>query len=90
VAVSAVTGQGVAGLLAAIGALVDEDPEREFELAADDGEALAWLYQHGRVTARRETGDAVTITARLDSQALGRFEQLRPRGGLAPNPSPPP
>ena len=79
VAVSAVTGQGVAGLLAAIGARVDEDPEREFELAADDGEALAWLYQHGRVTARRDTGDAVTITARLDSQALGRFEQLRPR-----------
>jgi GTP-binding protein HflX len=89
VAVSAVTGQGVAGLLAAIGARVDEDPEREFELTADDGEALAWLYQHGRVTARRETGDAVTITARLDSQALGRFEQLRPRGGLA-TPSPPP
>jgi GTP-binding protein HflX len=89
VAVSAVTGQGMAGLLAAIGALVDEDPEREFELAADDGEALAWLYQHGRVTARRESGDAVTVTARLDSQALGRFEQLRPRGGLA-TPSPPP
>jgi GTP-binding protein HflX len=79
VAVSAVTGDGVAGLLTAIGDLVDEDPEREFELAADDGEALAWLYQHGRVTARREIGDAVTITARLDSQALGRFEQLRPR-----------
>ena len=78
VAVSSVTGEGIDALLARIASLVDEDPERVFELAAGDGEALAWLYRHGRVTDRQETEDRVTITARLDSQALGRFEQMRP------------
>ena len=57
---------------------MDEGPELVFELAAEDGEALAWLYRHGRVTAREEASGAVVISARLDSQALGRFEQMRP------------
>ena len=78
VAVSSVTGAGIDILLARIAELVDEDPERVFELATGDGEALAWLYRHGRVTNRREAEETVTITARLDNQALGRFEQLRP------------
>ena len=78
VVVSAISGDGGPALLTRIGALVDEDPERAFNLKASDGEGLAWLYQHGRVTARNETDDLVTIVARLDRQALGRFEQLRP------------
>ena len=78
VVVSATTGEGIGALLARIGGLVDEDPERAFDLTASDGEAVAWLYQHGRVTARRDREDGVTIVARLDRQALGRFEQLRP------------
>ena len=78
VVLSAISGEGTSTLLTRIGALVDEDPERAFKLNASDGEALAWLYQHGRVTARNETEDLVTIVARLDRQALGRFEQLRP------------
>ena len=75
---SAISGEGTSALLTRIGALVDEDPERAFRLDVSDGEGLAWLYQHGRVTARNETEDLVTIVARLDRQALGRFEQLRP------------
>ena len=78
VGASAISGEGTSALLTRIGALVDEDPERAFRLDASDGEGLAWLYQHGRVTARNETEDLVTIVARLDRQALGRFEQLRP------------
>ena len=78
VVASAISGEGTSALLTRIGALVDEDPERAFRLDASDGEGLAWLYQHGRVTARNETEDLVTIVARLDRQALGRFEQLRP------------
>jgi GTP-binding protein HflX len=78
VAVSAVTGEGIDGLLARIAALIDDAPERTFQLGSADGEALAWLYRHGRVTDRRESGEGVTVTARLDHQALGRFERMRP------------
>ncbi|MBA3811553.1 MAG: GTPase HflX, partial [Caulobacteraceae bacterium] len=78
VAVSAATGEGFEALLERLGALVDDAPELIFELAPSDGEALAWLHRHGRVTARRDTEGAMLISARLDPQALGRFEQLRP------------
>ena len=78
VAVSAATGEGMDNLLARIASLIDDAPERTFQLGSSDGEALAWLYRHGRVTDRRESEIGVTVTARLDPQALGRFEQLRP------------
>ena len=81
VVVSSLTGEGIAALVAGVAALIDDDPERTFELKASDGEALAWLYRHGRVTDRQDTGDHLTITARLNTQALGKFEQLRPRSG---------
>jgi GTP-binding protein HflX len=76
--ISAVTGEGVTNLIDKISALIDDDPERVFVLRADDGEALAWLYRHGRVTSRQDCDEGLSVTARLDSQALGRFEQLRP------------
>jgi GTP-binding protein HflX len=78
VAVSAATGEGIDTLLARITSLIDDAPERTFQLGSSDGEALAWLYRHGRVTDRRESGEGMIITARLDPQALGRFEQMRP------------
>lgn len=78
VVISSLMGEGIPALIERIAALIDDDPERVFRLSPDDGEALAWLYRHGRVTDRRESGDDLSITARLDSQALGRFEQLRP------------
>jgi GTP-binding protein HflX len=58
--------------------MLDESPERVFQLQPGDGEALAWLYRHGRVTARDEAENGLTVTARLDAQALGQFERLRP------------
>ncbi len=83
VCVSAVTGEGLDGLLARIALHVDPDAERDFDLAAEDGEAIAWLYRHGRVTDRREEGERTRITARLSDQALGQFEQLRPEAGAS-------
>ena len=79
VAVSAVTGDGVEALLDRLTTLIDDNPERTFRLSVDDGEALAWLYRHGRVTGRREATGGLEVTARLDAQALGRFERMRPR-----------
>ena len=81
VAVSSVTGQGLDELLRRVAELVDPDAERVFDLAAEDGEAIAWLYQHGRVVSRTQHDDHVSITAKLSDQALGRFERFRPTIG---------
>ena len=78
VAVSATTGEGIDALLRRLANLVDSGPDLILELASTDGEALAWLYRHGRVTAREEVDGAVVLSARLDPQALGRFERMRP------------
>ncbi|MBX9708161.1 MAG: GTPase HflX [Caulobacteraceae bacterium] len=76
VAVSAWTGEGIEPLRIAIAARIDDDPETEVMLDPSQGEALAWLYEHGRVTGR-ETDDEgrMRLTVRLDPQAMGRFEQ---------------
>ncbi|MDB5469283.1 MAG: hflX [Caulobacter sp.] len=84
--VSAVTGEGCEALLNHLALLVDETPEIDVHLDYSAGEALAWLYRHGRVTDRHDGEDgSLTIRARLDSQALGRFERLFPaaRVGMA-------
>jgi len=76
--VSAVMGEGCDALLQSLGALIDSAPEVEVMLPHGDGEAMAWLYRNGRVTERTEDGEVVKISARLDTQALGRFERLFP------------
>ena len=78
VAVSALTGRGIADLLALVVSRIDEAPPVEAVLPTGDGEALAWLYRHGRVTSREAEGDALHVHVRLDPQALGRFERLYP------------
>ncbi len=43
------------------------------------GEALAWLYRHGRILHRSDDdAGGVHVSVRLDAQALGRFERLFP------------
>jgi GTP-binding protein HflX len=78
VALSSIDGEGLDDLSARLVVRVDDAPEVIFRLAPSDGEAVAWLYRHGRVTAREETEEATMISARLDTQALGRFERMRP------------
>jgi GTP-binding protein HflX len=83
VAVSAVTGEGCAHLLQFLTELVDRGAPIEACLEAGEGEALAWLYRHGRVLERSDEEDgAVRVSVRLDSQALGRFERLFPDARL--------
>jgi GTP-binding protein HflX len=78
-ALSAVTGEGCEALLTRLAALVDTAPPVEIDLSPDDGRALAWLYQHGRVLDRQDGEDGwQQLSVRLDSQALGRFERLFP------------
>jgi GTP-binding protein HflX len=76
VAVSAWTGEGIEALRETIAGLIDDDPESELLLEPHQGEALAWLYENGRVTGR-ETDEAgrTRVTVRLHPAALGRFER---------------
>jgi len=77
--VSAVTGEGLDELLAAIAALVDEAPPVDVYAPAGEGAAIAWLYRNGRVMERVEGKDgSVRLAVSLSPQALGQFEQLFP------------
>ncbi len=52
-------------------------------LPAGQGEALAWLYRHGRVLDRVEDdAGGAQVSVRLDDQALGQFERLFPQVAL--------
>ena len=76
VAVSAWTGEGIETLREAIAGLIDDEPETRLTLDAGQGEALAWLYEHGRVTFRDTDADGrVHLVVKLPPAALGRFEQ---------------
>lgn len=87
VLVSALTGAGCPALLARIGEHVDSAPPLTAELAAGEGEALAWLYRNGRVAERDDLPDGcVRLSVRLDPQALGRFERAFPAVSLTPEP----
>ena len=78
-AVSAVTGEGCAALLKRISSLIDDSPPIAIKLGAGDGEALAWIYRNGRVMSREDDNEGgITLVARLDVQAMGRFERQFP------------
>jgi GTP-binding protein HflX len=78
-AVSAVSGEGIDALLELVSAHVDTAPEIEVLAPPGEGEAVAWLYQNGRVSERSDEADgSVRLIVRLDDQALGRFERLFP------------
>ncbi|RZJ28894.1 MAG: GTPase HflX, partial [Brevundimonas sp.] len=76
VAVSAWTGEGIEPLRETIAGLIDDDPESELMLQPHQGEALAWLYENGRVTGRETDEEGRThVTVRLHPAALGRYER---------------
>jgi GTPase len=81
-AVSAWTGEGIEGLRQAVADLIDDDPEMELTLDPAQGEALAWLYENGRITGRATDAEGRThLTVRLHPAALGRWERQFAGGG---------
>jgi GTP-binding protein HflX len=80
--VSAVTGEGCDALLRRVGELIDDTPPLTLHLEAGQGEALAWLYRHARISDRREDqAGGCDVTVRMEPGALGRFERLFPQVG---------
>ena len=77
VAVSASTGEGLGALCemidtrSAAGLLPSA-----YAIPASDGARLAWLYQHGEVTERRDDGPTVHVSVRLMPADRARFERM--------------
>ena len=77
VAVSALSGQGMDRLLAAIeGALGTHSRVTEIRIAADRGRDINWVYENCEVLERRE-GEAgsVVFTVRVPAARLNQFER---------------
>ena len=77
VAVSAITGEGIATLQAAIDAQIAAGMElADYAIPPSDGARLAWLYEHGEVVGRNDAEDAITVKVRLLPADRARFERL--------------
>ncbi|MFT3996556.1 MAG: GTPase HflX [Asticcacaulis sp.] len=78
VMVSAITGEGLEKLLRTIAQKVDESgTEIDVELAPQDGQLLAFLYNQGRVLERFDDDSGhIHLKVKLSDQALGRYEQM--------------
>ena len=75
VAVSAITGEGLDALRAAIDARIAAGMElADYAIAPQDGARLAWLYQHGEVVDRADDEAAVHVKVRLLPADRARFE----------------
>jgi GTP-binding protein HflX len=76
VAVSAITGEGLNALKAAIDQRIAEGMElADYDIPPQDGASLAWLYEHGEVVDRHDDDAAVHVTVRLLPADRARFEQ---------------
>ncbi len=76
VAVSALTGEGLPALLAAVDERIAAGmEEREYLLPAADGARIAWLYEHGEVLRRADEDEQVRVAVRLLPADRARFER---------------
>ena len=74
--VSAVTGEGVDGLLNAIGAALGVVAPHQVRLGPEDGKNRAWLYQSGAVLSESMLTDgSVRLTVQADDKMLGQMRQ---------------
>ncbi len=76
VAVSAITGDGLDELKAAIDIRIAAGMEIvTYDIPPADGARLAWLYQHGEVVDRRDDESKVHVKVRLLPADRARFER---------------
>lgn len=85
-AMSALGGQGLDDLLAAIDAALARFRDlRRYAIPVADGEALAWLYRNGDILDRLDGDAEIDVSVELDPADIDRFER---RFGLDPRPVP--
>jgi GTPase len=76
VAVSALTGDGLPALLAAIDLRIAAGMElADYDILPEDGARLAWLYEHGEIIARHDEDAGIHVKVRLLPSDRARFEQ---------------
>ncbi|MCB6177114.1 GTPase HflX [Rhodobacter sp. Har01] len=76
-AVSALTGEGIASLLDRISAVFDEErTERHLHLAFADGRRRAWLHAQGVVTTERETETGWEVEVLWTARQQKRFREV--------------
>jgi GTP-binding protein HflX len=79
--ISALGGEGVDGLLECASRLLRKGSEvRTVRLAADAGEAIAWLHANGEVLGTRSRGMETEIDVRLSAADWARFESRQSQG----------
>ena len=81
VLVSSLTGEGVPDFLQVLKReLQKRAVDASFEIAATNGAARAWLYEHGDVLSERQDGEAQTtcLKVRLNAARLGQFQASFP------------
>ncbi len=72
---SALTGEGVPELLAAIDRHLAKSARTvTLSVALDDGAAIAWLYERGQVLSRRDDDNHAHLRVNLDPADLARFQ----------------
>ncbi|WP_363165286.1 GTPase HflX [Tabrizicola sp.] len=75
--ISALTGEGIDDLLAAISRAFDEEKsERSLTLSFAEGRKRAWLHQEGVVQSETETDDGHRITVRWTARQEKRYRDL--------------
>jgi GTP-binding protein HflX len=75
VPISAITGDGLPDLLAAIDARMAAGMEQaEYAIPPADGARLAWLYEHGEILQRQDGDESIHLTVRLLPADRARFE----------------
>ena len=76
VAVSAITGEGLEALKAALDLRIAQGMETaDYAIPPQDGARVAWLYQHGEVIERYDDETAVHMKVRLLAADRARFER---------------
>ena len=76
VAVSAITGEGLEALKAAIDSRIAQGKEVvDYDIPTHEGARMAWLYQHGEVVERYDDDSAVHLKVRLLPADRARFER---------------
>lgn len=73
-AVSALTGEGMARLLALVDARLGKDRQTLYaDIPLTDGKALSWLYDRGEVTERLDDETTAAVAVRLEPEDIARF-----------------
>jgi GTP-binding protein HflX len=77
IAVSALTGEGLPALLAAIDRrLAAQLVTARYDVPVTDGAKLAWLYRHGEILRRDDDETDVHVEVRMSETDRARYERL--------------